>query len=277
MKSSVTRVFSVSAIVLTLSVSSSWASDTIIFDTMEDYVAPTKNNIRLPMTDDRVLQCLLSAKTLEYAASNTELIDSDHAKAVRAKNDAPKFEILLKNRMQTDLLFNRDIGKVKAEYEIFKSSEKGDQKRLFKMAKDINKSCGRRVKTMIPASMQRARNTAALMVPLSSEKAAMCSAAAMNDVTSLNDLVGIINQAAVWQTTYQFAKRREGHPEDQKVKHLALDDSRKMLKSLSADQALELHKTCQQNYKDAVFKYNLDKPNTSDFVFESSIEWDEAE
>ncbi len=245
-------------------------AQTPIFDAIE---ARTAEKI----SKEKTQQCLLSSRVIDYAANNTDLIDTDNKRAVRAADAAPKLEISYRSNMQTDMLFNKGMNEVKAEYDHFKSADEKEQKRLFKVAKGINKECWKKFDSAQLHRMGRTDRIAKLIPPMSSEKADLCGAAAIKSMTDYRDFTATLERAVVWNTVEIAAIRREGHPPDQLVDLNADEDKPSAfdtLKEMGADRALELRKDCEKKYDEAIFKAKIEEPTEEGYVFNSAINWD---
>lgn len=221
---------------------------------------------------DRVQQCLLGAKTVQHA-STIDMIKPDSKKAVRAVKSAPKLELLLRERTQTDSNFQAHVGAVKAEYDIFKAAGKDEKKRLFKIAKDTNKACGKKVERLTLKGMGRYRKMALLVPEMSSETAKICMAVSSNKADSTAGFLASLLQSVLWSEVYKKEKRREGMPDDEIIEAPKLKDAKAALKEIDKDRAMSLFKTCGDQYDTASFEYKLTEPDEEpDFV--SSVEWD---
>lgn len=245
-------------------------AQTPIFDAIE---AGTAEKI----SKEKTQQCLLSARVIDYAANNTDLIDPDNKRAVRAADSAPKLEMALRGVLQTDTIFMKWIGEVKTEHDYFKNAGEKQQKALFKIAKGINKDCWRKYERTKLHRLGRSERIAKLIPAISSDKADLCGAAAIKAMTDYRDLSSTLDRAVVWNTVEIAAIRREGHPQDELVdlkrpegEPSAFD----RLKELGPDSALSLKKECETMYQDATFKAKVSEPTEEDFVFTSAVKWD---
>ncbi len=224
------------------------------------------------LTDERVQQCLLAQRTI-IRSIDLGLIDDDSNKAVRAISTAPKIEAALRERMQTEVRFDKVMGEVKAEYDVFKTADKKTQKNLYKIAKSQNKSCGRPYERMKLASLGRTSGVAKLMQPVTPETAKSCYAIATQNTGSFADMLDSLLQGVVWNRAYQMAKHRQGHPQTEKVEPLKRDEAQKSLKAMDKTRAMSLFKDCKQKYEEAAFEYKLNQPEEAP-EFVSSVNWD---
>lgn len=238
-----------------LSVSQLAMAQTPLFEAME-VMDQSKRGFDL----ERSQQCLLGAKVVE-AASEFGLIEAGSTKHERAVTTGPKLERILKNRTQTQVIFDQKIGEIKSEYNIFKTAEKKERKRLYKIARGTNKVCGRPLARLNSTTISRTNERAALIKGVDSNTARLCYAVAgQGSNTSLLDILSSVVQRSTWSSVYMQAKRREGVPSTELIEPLKIDDEKTRLKEVGTDRALQLFEDCDKKYKRAEFEYKLTAP-----------------
>lgn len=238
---------------------------TPIFDSLE-------TNVDTKLDVDRLQRCLLGAKAVQHA-STIDLIKPDSKKAVRATKSAPKLEALMRERAQTDAHQMSRLKAVKAEYDIFKAADKDEKKRLFKIAKNTNKACGRHVERLTLKNIGRYRKMAELVPEMSSETAELCLAVSSNSIESSSSLLTVLMQTILWSEVYKKEKRREGVEDSEIVETPKIKDSKAALKDIDKDRAMSLFKTCRDQFETASFEYKLTEPEEAP-EFVSAVEWD---
>ncbi len=225
----------------------------------------------------RIQQCLLSARVVEYAGANTKLIGADDKKTVRAQESAPKLELYMKDKFQTEENFKAAITEVKADYDYFKSAEKNEQKALFKLAKGINKSCWKLNRTQKIHLIGRDTRKAQAVSFTSSDDAAVCHEIVVKSFTSRASIIDNFGQAWFWQQVYKQSKRREDNSGSTLVefpKKEMREPWQTMLSEMDPDTALAKRKTCKEKFEDAAFKANIKEPKADTFEFKSAVNWD---
>lgn len=237
-----------------LLVSTASFAQTPLFDAME--VMESKGGFDL----ERSQQCLLGAKVVEAAAEygHIEAGSTKHARAVAA---GPKLEIILKDRTQTQVIFDQKVAEIKSEYNAFRAADKKERKRLFKIAKGTNKMCGRPMARLKPATITRTEDRAALIKGVDSNTARLCYAVSGQDLgTSFADILDSIVKSTTWSRVYIQAKRREGVPSTELVEPLKADEEKARLKEVGTERALSLYESCGKTYDKAAFEYKLTAP-----------------
>lgn len=228
---------------------------------------------------DRAQQCLLGAKVVESGAE-FGLIKTDSAKYLRAVSVVPKLELVLQERTQTDTIFRSRIDGIKAEYAMFKAADKKKRKRLFKLAKDSNKKCGKPMERTKVENIGMTSGRAALITGVDAKTARLCYAIASEKAgTSIVTLIDSLIQASTWNKVYIQASHREGAPQDELIENLKIVNEKKALKEADKDVVLGLYESCGEKYERATFEYKLNQPaapipgeDTPEFV--SIVDWD---
>lgn len=244
------------------------ASNTPIFDLLDETDGKG-------LKDDRNKACLLGAKIVEQGSLDG-FIDVDDAKVDRAIDVQPKFEMLLKDSEQTDLLFNKVVAEIKSEYQVYKTSDKKEQKSLFKIAKSSNKGCTKSISKIDIKKLQRTDIISGYLSNFTARKAEQCHAANVAEIksssTDLRSLLSLALDSSVWNSVYIDAKHREGMPSGEKVERLTIKEASIDLSDLGVDQALRIRDECSKKLKDARFRYELESEKLDDY--KSTIVWD---
>ena len=237
---------------------SSAAAQTPLFDAL-----PTLDESR-GFDADRAQLCLLGAKVVEKAA-DYDLIKPDSTKYLRAVEAGPKLELILQDRTQTDVIFQNRIDAVKSEYALFQAADKKERKRLFKLAKDSNKRCGKPMQRTKVKNIGLTNEKAALITGVNADTARLCYAIASEKAgTSLAGLIDSLIQASTWNKVYIQARHREGAPQDELIENLKIADEKVALKSADKDVVLGLYETCGEKYERATFEHKLNQPAASE-------------
>ncbi len=228
---------------------------------------------------ERAQQCLLGAKVVETGA-DLGFIKTDSAKYLRAVDVVPKLELVLRDRTQTDTIFQAHIDDIKTEFVMFKTADKKKQKRLFKLAKDSNKKCGKPMARTKVKNIGITTAKAAMITDVDAKTARLCYAIASEKAgTNLASLIDALLQSSTWNKVYIQATHREGAPQDVLVENLKIADEKAALKTTDKNIVLGLYESCGDKYERASFEYKLNQPaapaaGEEEPTYVSSVDWD---
>lgn len=208
--------------------------------------------------DQRKL-CLLAIKTYDYGVKELDFDKPDSKKAVRADKALPFTAIDLKQKTQTKLLFDRAVSEVTSEFSVFKNSDRKTQKKLFSAAKGMNKTCGRSYQNADLSKYGTLSNSVSKFIgPMSSDDALICMNVALSGAkTDRSALAAGLIEMFVWQEVYEDSMRREGHPDDQIIERVKIDDLEERVKAMDSDKTLAMFDTCKDSYKKARYQADL--------------------
>lgn len=211
-------------------------------------------------SEERTKLCLLAVKTYDYGVKELGLDSADSKKALRAEKALPFVTLDLESKTQTGLLFDRAVADVTAEFSIFKAADKKAQKKFFSAAKGVNKSCSKRYQNSELDKYGRLTDAANFVPPMSSEDALICANVTWSGLKADRSTfrTGFV-QYMTWHDVYEDSVRREGHPADELVEKLTVDDMEARAKEVDSAKSIAMFETCPAIYKKARFQADLKK------------------